>query len=169
MVVREVREVREIKEVIETATQTAQEIKDSIKAFDNGTDRIVNKKIDTWLIMTNMNDSKIMARGNRTIVGKAIARQAIAGKIIARYTRTLTVLSITFFETDSTPDVGTLEIMDGCGNDITAHGIGSLLWRLREDLAKWHGIRFTCPETDMISRWQQELEQNGYVVIKKNT
>jgi len=118
-----------------------------IKTFDNGTDNGTDKKIDTWLIMA--------------------ASKTIAGKIIARYARTLTVLSITFFETDSTPDVGILEIMDGCGNDITAHGIGSLLWRLREDLAKWHGIRFTCPETEMISRWQQELERNGYVVIKK--
>ncbi len=118
-----------------------------IKTFDNGTDNGTDKKIDTWLIMA--------------------ASKTIAGKIIARYARTLTVLSITFFETDSTPDVGTMEIMDGCGNEITTYGIGSLLWRLREDLAKWHGIRFTCPETEMISRWQQELERNGYVVIKK--
>ena len=118
-----------------------------IKTFDNGTDNGTDKKIDTWLIMA--------------------ASKTIAGKIIARYARTLTVLSITFFETDSTPDVGTMEIMDGCGNEITTYGIGSLLWRLREDLAKWHGIRFTCPETEMISRWQQELERNGYVVIIK--
>ena len=117
-----------------------------IKTFDNGTDNGTDKKIDTWLIMA--------------------ASKTIAGKIIARYARTLTVLSITFFETDSTPDVGTMEIMDGCGNEITTYGIGSLLWRLREDLAKWHGIRFTCPETEMISRWQQELERNGYVVME---
>ena len=83
-----------------------------IKTFDNGTDNGTDKKIDTWLIMA--------------------ASKTIAGKIIARYARTLTVLSITFFETDSTPDVGTMEIMDGCGNEITTYGIGSLLWRLRD-------------------------------------
>ena len=147
-----------------------------IKVFDNGTDIPADKKIDTWLIMTdgtNGTNGKLKAgysagygagyTGYSTGYGKN--SKTIAGKIIAHYARTLTVLSITFFETDSTPDVGTMEIMDGCSNDITAYGIGSLLWRLRDDLAKWHGIKFACRETEMISRWKQELEQNGYVVI----
>ena len=137
-----------------------------MKAFDDSTDRPADRKIDTWLIMTSGTNGKFMAGYGAGYYGAGYGK-TIAGKIIARYTRTLTVLSITFFETDSTPDVGTMEIMDGCGNEITTYGIGSLLWRLREDLAKWHGIRFTCPETEMISRWQQELERNGYVVIKK--
>ena len=148
-----------------------------IKVFDNsnnGTDIPADKKIDTWLIMTDGTDGtngKLMTGYGAGYIGYSAGygknSKTIAGKIIARYARTLTVLSITFFETDSTPDVGTMEIMDGCSNDITAYGIGSLLWRLREDLAKWHGIKFACRETEMISRWKQELEQNGYVVIKK--
>ena len=102
-----------------------------MKAFDDSTDRPADRKIDTWLIMTSGTNGKFMA-GYGAGYGKTIA-----GKIIARYTRTLTVLSITFFEMDSTPDVGTMEIMDGCGNEITTYGIGSLLWRLRDGNRNW--------------------------------
>ncbi|MBQ3457689.1 MAG: hypothetical protein IJG30_01885 [Synergistaceae bacterium] len=56
--------------------------------------------------------------------------------------------------------------MTGCGYDRTALGIGTVLWRLRTELAKWHGIRIECSETAMMNRWDKELEKNGYTAIR---
>ena len=92
------------------------------------------------------------------------------GKIIVRYTKKASIVSILFYETDDgiddAPALGATETMTGCGYDRTAEGISKVLWKLRDELAKWHGIRFDCSETAMMRHWDKELERNGYTVIR---
>ena len=92
------------------------------------------------------------------------------GKIIVRYTKRASIISVLIYEIDDgiddAPALGATETMTGCGYDRTAEGISTVLWKLRDELAKWHGIRFDCSETAMMRHWDKELERNGYTVIR---
>ena len=92
------------------------------------------------------------------------------GKIIVRYTKKASIVSVLIYEIDDgiddAPALGATETMTGCGYDRTAEGISKVLWKLRAELAKWHGIRFECSETAMMRHWDKELERNGYTVIR---
>ena len=92
------------------------------------------------------------------------------GKIIVRYTKRASIVSVLIYEIDDAanyaPALGATEIMTGCGYDRTAEGISRVLWKLRAELAKWHGIRFNCSETARMRTWEQEFEKNGYTVIR---
>ena len=92
------------------------------------------------------------------------------GKIIVRYTKRASIISVLIYEIDDgiddAPALGATETMTGCGYDRTAEGISKVLWKLRADLAKWHGIRFECSETAMMRNWKKEFAKNGYTVIR---
>ena len=122
---------------------------------------LAEKKVAAWLIMNDniKNDEACGEHSGRR-------RGSVSGKIIVRYTKKASIVSILFYETDSVPAIGATENMTGCGYDRTALGISMALWRLRAELAKWHGISFDCSETAMMNQWDKELEKNGYTVIR---
>ena len=125
---------------------------------------LAESKVAAWLIMNN-NDSRHGTHGTGD------RRNCdVAGKIIVRYTKRASIVSILFYTTgdtdDDAPAIFATETMTGCGYDRTALGISTVLWKLRVDLAKWHGIRFDCSETAMMNRWDQEFEKNGYRAIR---
>ena len=107
---------------------------------------LAEKKVAAWLIIWKHNEA--------------------FGKIIVRYTKKASIVSVLFYETDDSPAIFATETMTGCGYDRTNLGISTVLWKLRAELAKWHGIRFDCSETAMMNRWEQEFEKNGYTVIR---
>ena len=114
---------------------------------------------------------EIELAGNRVAAWLIIDKYNQAfGKIIVRYTKKASIVSVLFYETDDGIDdaqaLGATETMTGCGYDRTAEGISTVLWKLRDELAKWHGIRFECSETAMMRHWDKELERNGYTVIR---
>ena len=114
---------------------------------------------------------EIELAGNRVAAWLIIDKYNQAcGQIIVRYTKKASIVSVLFYETDDgiddAPALGATETMTGCGYDRTAEGISTVLWKLRDELAKWHGIRFECSETAMMRHWDKELERNGYTVIR---
>ena len=110
---------------------------------------------------------EIELAGNRVATWLIIDKYNQAfGKIIVRYTKRASIVSVLFYETDDAQALGATETMTGCGYDRTAEGISKVLWKLRAELAKWHGIRFDCSETAMMRHWEQEFEKNGYTVIR---
>ena len=127
---------------------------------------LAEKKVAAWLIM---NDKASQQRAN----GTERAEDGVAGKIIVRYTKRASIVSVLFYaigdtndNAPATPAIGATETMTGCGYDRTAEGISTVLWKLRAELAKWQGIRFDCSETAMMRHWNEELEKNGYSVIR---
>ena len=120
---------------------------------------LAEKKVAVWLIM---NDKASQQRAN----GTERAEDGVTGKIIVRYTKRASIVSVLFYATDNAPAIGAAETMTGCGYDRTAEGIANLLWKLRAELAKWHGIRFDCSETAMMRNWEQELKKSGYKAIR---
>ena len=124
---------------------------------------LAESNVAAWLIM---NDNASQQRANRT--GRT--EDCVFGKIIVRYTKRASIVSVLIYEIDDAanyaPALGATEIMTGCGYDRTAEGISRVLWKLRAELAKWHGIRFNCSETAMMRTWEQEFEKNGYTVIR---
>ena len=99
----------------------------------------------------------------------------VFGKIIVRYTKRASIVSILIYATDSAPAMGASETVTGCGFDRTTLGISTALWRLRGGLFKWHGFRFYCfdcadcpdtPEPGVIRCWNKELKRKGYKVIR---
>ena len=123
--------------------------------------------------MTALNNvhREIELAGNRVAAWLIIRKHNEAfGKIIVRYTKRASIVSILFYATgdatDDSPAIGATETMTGCCYDRTAEGIADLLWKLRVELAKWHSIRFECSETALMRHWEQKLERNGYPVIR---
>ena len=105
--------------------------------------------------------------GNRVAAWLIIDKYNQAfGKIIVRYPKKASIVSVLFYSTYDAPAIFATETMTGCGYDRTAEGISKVLWKLRAELAKWHGIRFECSETAMMRHWDKELERNGYTVIR---
>ena len=124
---------------------------------------LAESKVAAWLIM---NDNASQQRANMT--GRT--EDCVFGKIIVRYTKKASIVSVLIYEIDDgiddAPALGATETMTGCGYDRTAEGISTVLWKLRAELAKWHGIRFDCSETAMMRHWENELAKNGYTVIR---
>ena len=114
---------------------------------------------------------EIELAGNRVAAWLIIGKHNEAfGKIIVRYTKRASIVSILFYTTgdtdDDAPAIFATETMTGCGYDRTAEGISTVLWKLRTELAEWHGISFDCSETAMMRIWNKEFERNGYTVIR---
>ena len=107
---------------------------------------LAEKKVAAWLIIGKHNEA--------------------LGKIIVRYTKKASIVSVLFYETDDAPAIFATETMTGCGYDRTAEGISTVLWKLQDELCKWHGISFDCSETAMMRIWDKEFEKNGYTVIR---
>ena len=124
---------------------------------------LAESKVAAWLIM---NDNASQRRANRT--GRT--EDCVFGKIIVRYTKKASIVSVLIYEIDDgidyAPALGATETMTGCGYDRTAEGISTVLWKLRAELAKWHGIRFDCSGTAMMRNWENEFAKNGYTVIR---
>ncbi len=126
---------------------------------------LAEKKVAAWLIMNDKASQHKTARADRP--GKAARTEHdVIGKIIVRYTKKASIVSVLFYAIDNAPAIGTTETMTGCGYDRTVEGISTVLWRLRDELYKWHGIRFDCSETAMMRIWEQELKKSGYTAIR---
>ena len=139
-----------------TESKARSELRNVRKEFERA-----EKEVALWIIIKPYECGKY-----GRVVGKILARYGGAADGWDEETSDSSVVSVLFYATDDAPAIGATETMTGCGYDRTAEGVATLLWRLKEELAKWHGINFECPEIAMMRHWEQKLERNGYPVIR---